>query len=59
MQQTFTLHIRLGNETCQSAQDVAELLVAVAERLANREDWTGLIRDVNGNSVGLFGLEEV
>jgi len=57
--ETFTLHIRLGNEACQTAQDVAELLVKVAEKLANEgEFYPGFIRDLNGNRVGSYLLEE-
>lgn len=54
MDGTFTLTIRLGNEACQTAQDVAELLVKVAETMANEGQFHGTIPDVNGNRVGGF-----
>jgi len=58
MHGTFTLTIELGNEACQSAQDVASLLETVAQRLRATETMHGRIRDLNGNTVGEFETEE-
>ena len=54
----FTLEIELGNDAMQTGQDVAGALRKEAQRLAEfckkdlRPGAEGLIRDVNGNTVG-------
>ena len=54
----FTLDIDLGNDAMQTADDVAEALRRVAKRLeADRDLSSGLIRDLNGNTVGVWVAE--
>ena len=49
----FTLKITLGNEAMQTPEDVANRLLAVANRLNYGMDRrSGEIRDYNGNKVG-------
>jgi hypothetical protein len=52
----FTLQIKLGNEAMQTGYDIAQALTEVAEKLRGeddaRMDWSGNIRDINGNTVG-------
>jgi hypothetical protein len=54
---TFKLNIDLGNASMSDANDVAEALQIVAERLLHSEQMDSGLRfiyDVNGNSVGKF-----
>ena len=51
----FSLSIYLGNEACQSDEDIADALEAVAKKLRNGQS-AGKIVDVNGNSVGKFSI---
>ena len=49
----FTLRIKLGNEAMQTPEDVADRLLAVANRLNYGIDrQSGEILDMNGNNVG-------
>jgi hypothetical protein len=52
----FSLEIRLGNEAMQSVDDVARMLEKIAG-LLRRGRVDGKIMDLNGNSVGHYGLE--
>lgn len=57
---TFTLKIRLGNEAMEDGYDVSQALRTCADHLeANgfENDVVGLIRDVNGNTVGSWELD--
>ncbi len=63
---TFTIKINLGNaEMCES-EHVAAAIEAVAVRVRDRDpvaaaaegrECSGVIRDVNGNSVGTWEVE--
>ena len=54
----FVLRIQLGNDAMQTADDVADALASVADRLFRGEPWDGQgIRDRNGNTVGSWNLE--
>ena len=53
MEEDFSLTIITGNEAMKTNLDLAEALEQVAERLRGGE-WSGRIRDVNGNTVGQF-----
>ena len=49
----FTLRIKMGNEAMQTPEDVANRLLAVANRLNYGMDrQSGEILDMNGNKVG-------
>ena len=55
----FTLRIKMGNAAMQTPEDVANRLLAVANRL----DWgmyrrSGEILDYDGNKVGEWGFTE-
>ena len=53
----FEINIDLGNEAMETAEDVARALETVATRLRRQGDFfAGIIHDLNGNSVGEFGL---
>lgn len=60
---TFTLTITLGNDAMQSDHDIARALRAVANTLSESDDSPSnlagpeLIRDVNGNRVGEWGVK--
>lgn len=55
----FTLRIKLGNEAMQTPEDVANRLLAVANRLNYGMDRSnGEILDYNGNKVGEWGFTE-
>lgn len=62
-ERTFHLEISVGNDSMQSADDVASALEAVAAnlrrdaRLRGSTDG-GIIRDANGNRVGSHWSEE-
>lgn len=49
----FRLHIELGNAEMHTFDHVAEALLRVVARLQDGHD-EGMIRDVNGNTVGTF-----
>lgn len=51
----FTLEIELGNEAMQSRSDIARALRKVSAKLQAGRDG-GQVMDLNGNSVGSFGL---
>lgn len=50
----FTLRITLGNAAMRDGYDVAEALRVVADKVEEGHE-DGIIRDVNGNTVGTFG----
>ena len=53
----FTLRIKLGNEAMQTPGDVADRLLAVANRLnCGLDRRSGKILDYNGNVVGEWGF---
>lgn len=64
----FMLEIELGNALAETADDVAEMLYRTADKLI---DYTGSdplvehinvfanIRDLNGNTVGLWQVKEL
>ena len=55
----FTLRIKMGNEAMQTPEDVANRLLAVANRLNYGMDrQSGEIIDLNGNKVGEWGFTE-
>ena len=54
----FTLSIELGNVAMASAEMVADALHAVATRVQHGGQDSGLIRDINGNTVGEWAFEE-
>ena len=64
----FTIEIDLGNDAVQTADDIAQILYATADRII---DVTGSdpltehvgafknIRDLNGNTVGLWQVKSI
>jgi len=54
----FRLQIETGNAAFHEdgAGEISRILENVAERVKNG-DHTGIVRDVNGNTVGSFELE--
>lgn len=55
--QKFTVEIRLGNDAMQTDADLADALSSVIDRL-DRGTTSGSIKDVNGNTVGRFGVSD-
>jgi hypothetical protein len=59
----FTLKINLGNEAMQTGYDIAYAVRDVAFRLQDygnlesMKSCKGLIRDINGNTVGLWRVK--
>lgn len=57
----FKLSITLGNDAMQTGADVADALMRTASRFVEQVDFgpteRGVIRDLNGNVVGLFEVE--
>jgi hypothetical protein len=51
MFQSFNLTIDGGNDAMQTGDDVAAALRTIADKIA-AGDWTGGVRDENGNTVG-------
>ena len=55
----FTLRIKMGNDAMQTPEDVANRLLAVANRLNYGMDrQSGKILDYNGNKVGEWEFTE-
>lgn len=62
----FTLTIELGNEAMQTGYDVADALREIADRIyprgltehRNAVSLVGLVRDINGNTVGSWQVTE-
>lgn len=56
----FTIEIELGNDAVQTAEDVAEILRATSAQVTDiRLGSFRNIRDLNGNTVGLWQVVEV
>ena len=53
----FTLEITLGNEAMQTPEDIADALRKAASHVQGGYG-NGVIRDVNGNSVGSYDIED-
>ncbi len=53
----FNLRIELGNAAMQTPEDIADALRSVANKLESG-NTEGSIRDLNGNTVGEFKIEE-
>ena len=53
MKNTFELEIELGNEEMQSVDNIVFALEGVVARLRFGAEF-GIIRDINGNQVGMF-----
>lgn len=49
---TFTVKIELGNDGMQAGPDVAGALRDIADRIENQLEARGVVRDLNGNTVG-------
>ena len=54
MENEFIVTITTGNETMRTNLDIADALEKVAKRIRHSE-WSGHVRDINGNKVGTFG----
>ena len=54
MENEFIVTITTGNETMRTNLDLADALEKVAKRIRHSE-WSGHVRDINGNKVGTFG----
>ena len=52
----FTLSIELGNVAMATTEMVADALRATADRVTAQD--AGIIRDINGNTVGEWAFEE-
>jgi len=60
MADTFILTINTGSDAFQDGarlQEVSRILAQAASQLADDDREEGTLRDVNGNTVGLFGFE--
>jgi hypothetical protein len=54
MKDRFTLTIKLGNDAMRTSRHVAAALNEIAKRLRQAGSVDGLVRDVNGNTVGQY-----
>lgn len=54
MTMRLVLEIRLGNDAMQDGRDVIRALRGLIEREVFETDQAGIIRDLNGNSVGAW-----
>lgn len=62
--QKFTLSIKLGNDAMQDHNDIGSALVQLGQRLMKEHARglgpstvdSGIIRDINGNNVGSWGV---
>lgn len=58
--QKFTLIINIGNDAMSTPDDVADALERVAEKIRRcniEQDFNGPIMDLNGNKVGVWGID--
>ena len=54
----FKLTINLGNEAMQTDNDIARALRRVVwEVEGGIDNYSGIIKDINGNSVGSYAIE--
>jgi hypothetical protein len=55
----FTLTIDLGNDAMSTPSDIADALRKLAGRIETIDGYLGdgVVRDVNGNTVGHWALE--
>lgn len=55
----FELEIEMANDAMQTAQDLADCLRYVADKMAHDHiPTTGIVRDANGNTVGHWWTTE-
>ena len=60
MTKQFTIEIDLGNDGVQTAEDIANILRATADKIDRVEVGAFKnIRDINGNTVGLWQVKSV
>lgn len=54
----FTVKIKLGNAAMQTAEDIAEALRRLADKVesADVESDRGVVMDLNGNQVGSWEI---
>jgi hypothetical protein len=54
----FNVHFECDNAAFDDAPryEISRILKELAERIEDGGDWTGVIRDVNGNRIGEFEL---
>lgn len=52
----FIVKIRIGNDAMQRYADISDALANVSDKLKEGQ-FFGKIMDINGNSVGRFGME--
>lgn len=59
----FKLSINLGSDGMSTGADVAEALIRLAAKFSGQVDFgpteRGIIRDLNGHTVGLFEVDHV
>jgi len=55
----FCLTINIGNEAMQSADDIADALDAAAMHVRERREYPCMIKDVNGNNVGIWQINTI
>jgi hypothetical protein len=54
----FTLEIELGNAAMQTREDVGDALFRLAVTLTQTSRLEGIVKDLNGNTVGVWDLTE-
>ena len=58
--QKFTLVIELGNDAMQTPNQIADAIenaLAKVRKIYETQDFNGKIKDVNGNTVGVWGID--
>jgi len=62
MSKKFFVEINLGNDAMLDTCDISGALLQVCEQIihirSNIDDISGKIRDVNGNTVGCYGVKD-
>lgn len=54
----FMLSMVMGNDAMQTADDIADRLIVVAQAIRSG-NMPGTIRDINGNTIGGYGVLHV
>ena len=54
MSEKFTLQIDLGHHLTSNPEDVAQILIATADKMMRLHTFHGVILDDNGNCVGNY-----
>lgn len=54
----FKLKVTMDNSAFDDREELPRILRALADRLENEKTYMGNVRDINGNTVGNFIVED-